>query len=66
MDLQIGALSYQDGGSEVRYVIDADGVTAITDSKDHITVTKDSADIVLQKANLGSWTLHMFANVTPE
>lgn len=66
MDLKLGAVSYISNNIEMRYVVGNDGVTSIIDSSDHITITKNSEDIVLQKESLGNWTLHMFANVPPE
>ena len=66
MDLKLEAMSYQNNGDTIRYVIGSDGVTNITDAPDTITITKDTQDIELQKTNLGNWTFHMFANVAPE
>lgn len=66
MDLKLEAISYQQDGNEVRHVKGSNGVTDITDSNDTITISKASGDLVLQKATLGNWTMHMYANVTPE
>lgn len=66
MDLKVEAISYQEDGAEVRYLIGSNGVIGIVDGAETITIQKEATNIVLQEATLGNWTLHMFANVTPE
>lgn len=66
MDLKLKEISYNDNGSDIRYTIGKDGILDIVDDFETIKIIKESGSIELSKPSIGSWTLHMYANVSPD